>query len=426
MRMTLKRNAMLATALATMFAVSPAFGEDVRIMWYSDGNEGEVMQDLLDRFMAANPDINVILDNVSYQVVQEQLPISLEAGKGPDIARVTNLKDLSRHWLDLTPYVADPDYWRENYGAQADWMRPDGSDAITGFMTQLTLTGGYANKTLFDQAGVAIPGPDATWDEWVDAAAKVAADQGLAAAFALDRSGHRLTGPSISYGANYIAPDGMPAPVDDGVRTFVGKMVQWTKEGKNLKDVWVSAAGSAYRAGADEFINANIPYYYSGNWQIANLSEKIGDSFDWVATGSPCGTVACTGMAGGAGLVAVKYTKVPEAVGKVMDYLASADVVKEFSERTLFLPANKSVVAAGDLNFQSDDPQVKAALAGFVAASARQSPVADKLPAWRWAGAYYSALVTRASQAMAGELTLDQAIERMDSDIAEQVKQAGQ
>jgi hypothetical protein len=36
-----------------------------------------------------------------------------------------------------------------------DWMRPDGSDAITGFMTQLTLTGGFANKTLFDQAGVA-------------------------------------------------------------------------------------------------------------------------------------------------------------------------------------------------------------------------------------------------------------------------------
>jgi alpha-1,4-digalacturonate transport system substrate-binding protein len=218
----------------------------------------------------------------------------------------------------------------------------------------------------------------------------------------------------------------MPAPVDDGVKTFVGKMVEWTSDGKNLKDVWVAAAGSAYRAGADEFINANIPYYYSGNWQIGNLSEKIGDSFDWVATGSPCGTVACTGMAGGAGLVAIKYTKAPEAVGKVMDYLASAEVVKEFSERTLFLPANKSVVAAGDLAFQSDDPQVKAALAGFVAASARQSPIADKLPAWKWAGAYYSALVTRASQAMAGELTLDQAIERMDSDIAEQVKQAGQ
>ncbi len=426
MRKSYTRKMLLATALTTVLAVSPALAEEVRIMWYSDGVEGEVIQDLLDRFMEHNPDITVVLDNVSFQVVNEQLPISLEAGQGPDIARVTNLKAQSKHWLDLTPYVADPEYWRANFDGQADWMRPDGSDAITGFMTQLTLTGGYANKTLFDQAGVAIPGSDATWDEWVEAASTVAKDQGLEAAFALDRSGHRLTGPSVSFGANYIAADGMPAPVDDGVKTFVTKMVKWTEEGKNLRDAWVAASGSAYRAGAEEFINANIPYYYSGNWQISNLSTKIGDAFDWVATGSPCGTVACSGMAGGAGLVAIKYTKHPEAVGKVMDYLASEDVVREFSERTLFLPAHKGVVAKGGLNFVTEDPQVKAALAAFVAASARQSPVADKLPAWKWASAYYTALVTRTSQAMAGELTLDDAFARMDADIAEQVKQASQ
>ncbi len=416
----------LAAALATTLLTAPALSAEVRIMWYSDGNEGEVMADLLDRFMAENPDITVVLDNVSYQVVQEQLPITLEAGEGPDIARVTNLKELSPHWLDLTPYVADPDYWKANYGAQADWMRPDGSDAITGFMTQLTLTGGYANKTLFEQAGVDLPGAGATWDDWVDASAKVAESQGLPAAFTLDRSGHRLTGPSISFGANYIGADGMPAPIDDGVKAFITKLVNWTNEDKNLKDVWVSAAGSTYRAGADDFINAQLPFYYSGNWQIANFASKIGNAFDWVATGSPCGTVACTGMAGGAGLMAVKYTEQPEAVGKVMDYLASAEIVKEFSERTLFLPANKEVVAAGNMDFVTDDPQVKAALSAFVAASAHQSPVADALPAWKWSNAYYGALVTRTSQAMAGELTLDQAFERMNGDIAEQVKQANQ
>ncbi len=416
----------LAAMLASLLMSGSALAEEVRIMWYSDGNEGEVMQDLLDRFMTANPDIDVVLDNVSYQVVQEQLPISLAAGEGPDIARVTNLKAQAEHWLDLTPYVADPDYWRENFGGQADWMRPDGSDAITGFMTQLTVTGGFANKTLYEQAGVEIPGPDASWDEVVAAADAVAQSQGLIAAFALDRSGHRLSGPAVSFGADYIAADGMPAPVDDGVKAFVSRMVKWTEEGKNLKDVWVSAAGSTYRAAADDFINAQIPYYYSGSWQIANLATKIGDGFDWVATGSPCGGAACSGMAGGAGLLAIKYTKVPEAVGKVMDYLASAEIVKEFSERTLFLPAHKGVVDAGGLDFQSDDANVKAALSGFVAASGQIAPNASKLSAWKWANAYYGALVTRTSQAMAGELTLDEAYARMDDDIAEQVKQAGQ
>ena len=126
--------------------------------------------------------------------------------------------------------------------------------------------------TLFEQAGVKIPGPKASWDDWVAAAAKVAESQGLEAAFAIDRSGHRISGPSVSFGANYIAADGKPAPVDDGVRKFVTKMAEWTQAGYNLRDVWVSASGSTYRQAADEFINANIPYYYSGNWQISNLS----------------------------------------------------------------------------------------------------------------------------------------------------------
>ncbi|SMX51108.1 Bacterial extracellular solute-binding protein [Actibacterium lipolyticum] len=417
---------LIATALSTTLLSSAAFAEEVRVMWYSDGVEGEVMSDLLDRFMEKNPDIDVILDNVAYQVVSEQLPIALEAGNGPDIARVTNLKAQSEHWLDLTPYVADPAYWQENFGDKADWMRPDGSDAITGFMTQLTLTGGFANATLFEQAGVALPGADASWDDWVAASAEVAKSQGLVAAFALDRSGHRLSGPNVSFGANYIAADGTPAPIDDGVKAFVTKMVEWTNGGQNYRDVWVSAAGSSYRAAAEDFINAQIPYYYSGSWQIANLATKIGDDFDWVATGSPCGSDACSGMAGGAGLVAVKYTKQPEAVGRVMDYLASEEVVREFTERTLFLPAHKNVVASGGLNFDTDSDQVKAALSAFVEASGNVAPNAAALPAWKWASAYYGALVTRTGQAMAGELSLDEAFDRMNADIAEQVAQENQ
>src|SRR5690606_29490941 len=148
---------LLAAVAAGLLATTSAFAGDVRIMWYSDGVEGEVIQDLLNRFMQENPDIKITLDNVAYQVIQEQLPIQLESGQGPDIARVTNIKELANHWLDLRPLVSDPAYWDENFGNTLDWMRPDGSDAITGFMTQLTLTGSFANKTLFEQAGVAIP-----------------------------------------------------------------------------------------------------------------------------------------------------------------------------------------------------------------------------------------------------------------------------
>ncbi len=421
------KNAWLTGAALAMLATGAAAQTtEVRILWYSDGVEGEVMADLLSRFEEQNPEIDVTLDNVAYQVIQEQLPIQLAAGQGPDIARVTNLKAQAEHWLDLRPYVADPAYWDANFGDRFDWMRADGSDAIPGFLTQLTLTGGFANATLFEQAGVELPGNDATWDDWIEASRIVMESQGLPAAFAIDRSGHRISGPAASFGGNYIGPDRLPAPVDDGTMEFITRLVNWTEQGLMLPEVWVSAAGTTYRAAADDFINAQIPFYYSGSWQVANLSSKIGDAFDWVATGSPCGTAGCSGLAGGAGLVAVKYTQNPEAVAKVMDYLASEEVVREFTERTLFLPAHAGVVAAGGLEFQSADPNVPPALSRFVEASAETLPAANALPAWVWGNAYYGALVTRVSQVMAGEISLDEARGLIDRDIADQVKSAGQ
>ncbi|WP_404947103.1 ABC transporter substrate-binding protein [Rhizobium terrae] len=424
--MNMKMKSIVAGAALALMSTTAAFAGDVRIMWYSDGIEGEVMKDLVGRFMKENPGINVILDNVAYSVIKEQLPVQLEAGNGPDIARVTAIKDLSRHWLDLRPLVKDAKYWDDNFGAQADWMRPDGSKQISGFMTQITLTGGFANKTLFDQAGVAIPGPKATWEEWAAAARKVKESQKIPFAMAIDRSGHRLTAPLLSYGANYVGKDNKPAPLDKGAKDFLTKFVSWNQDGSFSKDVWVSAAGSTYRAAADDFINGQLAFYYSGSWQVANLATKIGNNFDWVATGSPCGPAACTGMPGGAALVAVKYTKNPKDVAAVMDWFAQEKVVKEFSERTLFLPGHKGVVDKGGLDFKSNNAFAKAALTKYVEASKTTAETALKLPGWRWSDTVYAAIVTRVGQTLAGELKIDDAFTRIDADIAQKVKDAGQ
>ncbi len=412
----MKLKSMLAALALGLLTTTATIAGDVRIEWYSDGNEGEVLKDLIARFMKDNPDVKVTIDEVPYKTINEQLPVDLAAGNGPDIARVTNLKDQSKYWLDLTPYVKDPSFWQKNYGDQADWMRPDGSKAITGFMTQLTLTGAFANKTLFDQAGIALPGADATWDQWIDAAKKVAASQQVPYAFSIDRSGHRLTGPSLSFGNKFIGDDGKPLPLGQGAKDFISRMVGWANDGTLEKDVWVSAAGTTYRSALDDFVNGQLVYFYSGSWQVPALAAKIGTNFDWVATGSPCGGSLCTGMPGGAGLVAIASTKNPTDVGKVMDYLASTPIAKEFAERTLFLPSNKEVVA-GPVDFQSDNQLVKDALSAFVKASGTTAPEANAMNAWKWSQAVFNALVTRTSQAIAGELSLDDTYKRIDDDI---------
>ncbi|MCB0116780.1 MAG: extracellular solute-binding protein, partial [Caldilineaceae bacterium] len=172
---------------------------ELRMTWYDDGNEGSVIRELLDRFEADNPDIKVIIDTVPYSSgILETLPIQLEAGEGPDMARVTQLGIVSQYMLDLRPYLSDAAYWEQNFGPFLKWMQssPDGN-AIPGFMTQLTVTGPFINRTLFDQAGVAVPSNSSdqvTWQEWADAARAVAEATGTFA-MAMDRSGHRLAGP---------------------------------------------------------------------------------------------------------------------------------------------------------------------------------------------------------------------------------------
>src|SRR5262249_56931883 len=108
---------MVAAALLLCGMVGSAAAQTpVRITWYSDGNEGEVLLDLLKRFEAQNADIKVTVDQVPYKAISETLPVQLASGQGPDIARVTDFGGVARYALDLTPYLKDAGYWRKNFG----------------------------------------------------------------------------------------------------------------------------------------------------------------------------------------------------------------------------------------------------------------------------------------------------------------------
>ena len=144
-------------------------------------------------------------------------------------------------------------------------------------MTQLTVTGGYANKTLFEQAGVPLlrgrmrPGttgppppprsprrrrPPSRW-RWT-------------------APGSASPAPAISYGAKYFGPDGRPQVVDAGFKAFASRFVSWNKDGTMDRDVWAAQGGSTYQDALEQFINAKLVLYYSGSWQVARLEKSVG------------------------------------------------------------------------------------------------------------------------------------------------------
>ena len=402
------------TALALTLA-APAMAQEIRFMCYSDGNECEVYDDVLSRFEAANPGVDVIVDVVPYQAILENLPVQLAAGTGPDIAKVTDLGGLNQYYLDLTPHI-DTGYWDDSFGGTLGWYRVGDRQGYYGLHSQLTITGAFANATLFEQAGVAMPGPTATWDKWAAASRAVAEATGTPFPMAIDRSGHRVAGPAISYGAQYFDADGNGSFA--GFDAFAEAFVGWNNDGTFARDVWASQGGATYQDAAQEFINGQLVFYYSGSWQVGRMDSQVGDLFDWQVVGSPCGPAgACSGMPGGAGIVGFEQTEHPEMVAAVIDYLAQEDVYAEVAARTRNLPAHLGVASKG-VAFEGASPAAQAALNAFAADLPDVSPIAFSYQGYPMNRAMFGITVERLSQAIVGELSVADAAARMGDDLA--------
>lgn len=412
------RTLMTTTILAAGLAAGSAAAQELRFMCYSDGNECEVYDDVIDRWEEEQDGVTVEVDVVPYQAILENLPVQLAAGTGPDLAKVTDLGGLHEFYLDLAPHV-DREYWESNFGGTLDWYRGGPEDeGIYGLHSQLTITGGFANASLFEQAGVEMPGEGATWEEWADASRQVAEATEADFPMAMDRSGHRIAGPAISYGAQLFEEDGTPTLTDEGFGAYVSQFVAWHEDGTMARDVWAGQGGSSYQDAAQEFINGELVYYYSGSWQTARFDEQIGDFFDWQVVGSPCGPEGdvCTGMPGGAGITGFEQTEHPELVASLIDFLAQEDVYAEVSARTLNIPAHSAVAEAG-VEYEGVSEPAAEALNAWAAQVPNISEVAYAYQGYANNRAMFEITVERVSQAIVGELTVDEALARMEEDL---------
>lgn len=413
--------ALILVLLILAVGAAPALAQpvEVRFLCYQDGTECDVYTDLLNAFMEENPDISVVVDVVPYATIRDNLRVQVEAGEAPDMARITDFGGMAGFYLDLRPLLSDPAMLEDNYSAAVLNAFRTGEDdnGLYGFPDAVTVTAPFVNKTLFEQAGVEMPGEGATWEEWTAAAKEVAEATGTPYAVAMDNKGHRFAGPAMSMGANFFDEEGNFSLADDeGYRAMAEIVKGWHDEGLTPREVWLGSSGQ-YTAADTYFTSGQAVLYFSGSWQIGNfVNQNLSETFDWVVAPNPTGPGGSTGVAGGAGIVAFAQTEHPEEVGKVMEYLLQPEVSAEFAARTLGIPANQAVIDLG-VEFQTDDPLVNAALNQFAVEAGKLQDQAIRLNLHPLAFAYYDASNTRLAQYFAGELTLDEAMERMQEDI---------
>ena len=420
------RSRTLASALGTaslfaMMSAGAAQAVDLDLMISDVDGKAGIVQEFVDRYKEIAPDVNITMNVVGYDVVRDQLPVQLEAGAGPDLAFVTTLGSLQPYYVDLTPYV-DAAAWEAAYGAVLPWYRAGNPGGIYGFHSEMTVTGPYVNLTMFDEAGVELPGEGATWEDWAAAARAVQEATGSYAGMVMDRSGHRMAGPAMSYGAKYFDADGRIV-IDDGFKTFAQMMIDWHKEGLMPPDIWPAVSGSTYANGNELFFAEEVPFYMSGSWNTGNVQNNVGDKFDWAVVPVPCGPAGCGIMPGGAGLAAFKSgdPAAEEAAARFVDWMASEENAREWYTRTFAIPAHAKLQEEGlDYASAGASEAVNEGLNAFAAMAARaakDTPQAFALQGSAKNSIVFNATVQYLASAMNGELTLDEAIAKITEEV---------
>ena len=421
----MKRFTLLFMLVALAALGSTALAQDaveISFMCYENGNECSVYDDLLSRFSEANPGITVTVDTVPYTTVRDQLRVQVEAGQAPDMARITDFAGMAGFYLDLRPLMEDPSLLEDNVPAAIlESFRAEGDmSALHGFPDAATVTAPYVNATLFEQAGVALPSDEMdepTWDDWLAALDEVAQATGVQYSMSIDNKGHRFAGPAMSLGADFFDDEGsFDLEDDEGFRAFAMILKDLMDAGKTPAETWLGT--SQYSGAQDYFVNVEAVMYFSGSWQIGRFSDEIGDAFDWVVVPNPYGPGGSTGVAGGAAVVGYAQTEHPQEVAMVMEYLLQPEVYGEFSARTLNIPGHNAVAAMG-VAFDTDSAAVANALNGFAAEVPKLQDQAVALNPHPLAFAYYDASNTRLAQYFAGELTLDEAMQRLQEQLDE-------
>jgi alpha-1,4-digalacturonate transport system substrate-binding protein len=155
---------------------------------------------------------------------------------------------------------------------------------------------------------------------------------------------------------------------------------------------------------------------------INSYADNISD-FDWIAVPAPCGTGGCGAMPGGAAIVAFESTDVPEAAAALIDFLSMEENAAQFAAATRNITAHQGLQASG-IDYADASPAVAAALSVFAAnagVAADTTPQAYTLQGYAKNFVIYGAVPDYLTQAITGELTLDEALDAIDADVAAKI-----
>jgi multiple sugar transport system substrate-binding protein len=153
---------------------SSAGGKTKIVVWdgYTDA-QGKSFTALIDRYNKDHPDVEVTQLVSSSDLVLQKVLTAVRGGTPPDVAYMfgswaPNIAKIPQV-VDMTPYVKQPSWnWNDFYVGERQAATV--GDKIVGVPALVDNLAIVYNKKLFQQAGIAPPSPNWTWDDFRSAA----------------------------------------------------------------------------------------------------------------------------------------------------------------------------------------------------------------------------------------------------------------
>ncbi|MDD6052006.1 MAG: sugar ABC transporter substrate-binding protein [Clostridiales bacterium] len=363
-------------------------------------------------YEATHPGVKIEYIDVSSQDYDIKVGAMLAAGDTSDIFMIKTIPGLM-NWneagyaMSLNDYIADSNYDLSGYvGMEANYNY-DGQQVALPFRSDFWVL--FYNKTLFDNAGVAYPTNDMTWEEYKEKAIALTGNGVYGA--------HNHTW--LSCTANWTVCDGVNTMIDGDYADFAYfyQMIQDLEDAGAIMPYTEITASGLHYSGA--FGNGNIGMLPMGYWYAATLMANIKSGSynvtDWGITAVPHKEDVKAGSTFGS-LTGAMINKKAKNADAAWDYIAwlcgeeGSKVTASTGNRPAWVSEGVAAVMASADGFPQDETSKAALLPSYVAIEIPGDPNASAISSIL--GEEHSAIMTR-------ELSIEEGIEEMNDRVQE-------
>ena len=271
----MKKLLALTLVLSLVVLLSACGRKEMQMLWWDDGTEGQVMQELLDRY---EEETGVVIELVTlpYNDYETRLRTMINGGEAPALARVTegHLNNFKEFILSLEDVYDQSNFTNHFYNEDGESI---------SLPLDITANGLFLNLDLLNEHGIDYPtlGDVWTWDEFVAEFSKLKDVDGVAAPGVFDHQAHRFMPLMYQHGITlWDTPYTSSNLTSDEAVAALTMLQEFYADGfiEEFPLAQSSNAATLFRTG-------NYGFHMSGNWNVTGHAGEV--DFEWTVVPMP-------------------------------------------------------------------------------------------------------------------------------------------